>query len=200
MSTQHRQKRLPISCEPCRVRKIRCNQPRGPPPCAACVRRGLASRCQYADRHQTMSPTPQYVPPSPASERSALDTAASLSNKDLAARVANLEALVQAQATGAQTSPGRQIPPCAKVRGVLSTSDSGHVRFIPSTKFPGSNGSVSDPQQTTRRSIDLSDGPYPLGKKQTNLTRLLIDLPSRRHCKQLKDVYFESFATVSSAE
>ncbi|KAM5443907.1 hypothetical protein MferCBS31731_001153 [Microsporum ferrugineum] len=38
-STTHTNKRLPVSCEPCRKRKIRC--PRNGPPCDTCIRRGL---------------------------------------------------------------------------------------------------------------------------------------------------------------
>ncbi|KAF3892482.1 C6 zinc finger domain-containing protein [Trichophyton interdigitale] len=38
-TTTHTSKRLPVSCEPCRKRKIRC--PRNGPPCDTCIRRGL---------------------------------------------------------------------------------------------------------------------------------------------------------------
>lgn len=196
MSAQRRQKRIPISCEPCRLRKIRCSRPRGPPPCETCVRRNLASRCQYADRHQVLSPAPQHALPSPISERSASNPSNSLSNEDLAARVANLEALIHGQAGGLQLPPTRPVQPVSRIKGMLSTSEMGHVRFIPCTTSSGSTRSVADPQQATSQSIDLSAGPYPLGKRHVEVQHLFVDLPSRGHCKHLKEVYFESFAPV----
>lgn len=196
MSAQRRQKRMPISCEPCRFRKIRCSRPRGPPPCETCVRRNLASRCSYADRHQILSPAPQDALPSPVSERSASNPSTSLSNEDLAARVANLEALIQAQAASAHIPSTRLNQPVSRMKGMLSTSDLGHVRFIPSTTSSGSTRPVSDPQQATSRSIDMSAGPYPLGKRRIEVHSLFIDLPSRSHCRHLKEVYFESFSPV----
>jgi hypothetical protein len=201
MSAQHRQKRLPISCDPCRIRKIRCSQPRGPPPCPTCVRRGLQSRCRYAYRHQTTSPAlaPQDVPLSPVSEQTALDTERPLSNPSLVARVANLEALVQAQAkvTATATQAHHANLSSTRVRGALMTSELGHVRFAPSVISSSRFQAIPDPQLATCRSIDLSAGPWPLGKSQTTASHLLVDLPSRQHCKRLKDVYFESFASVS---
>lgn len=192
MSAQRRQKRLPISCDPCRLRKIRCSRPRGPPPCETCVRRHLESSCLYAGRHETLSISPRNVPPSPVSEHSASTLASSQSNERLATRVANLEALVQAQAAHnlVHDFPTPPSPPAVRIKGVLSTSDKGHVRFIPSST------AISNPQQATCRSIDLASGPYPLGKRQVDTSHLLVDLPPRHHCKQLKDVFFESFAPV----
>jgi hypothetical protein len=195
MSAHYRQKRLPISCEPCRIRKIRCSRPRGPPPCETCVRRSLASDCLYA-RHGASSPiarpVPTPLPPSEDSTRHALSPDASL-----VARVAKLEALLQAQGTNVQsTSPTRPVTPQMQSKGALSVSESGHVRYIPSSLFSSSSQPLSNPQQATIRSIDLSCGPYPFGKKLPNTNDLLVDLPPRSHCNQLKDVFFESFACV----
>lgn len=196
MSAQRRQKRIPISCEPCRLRKIRCSRPRGPPPCETCVRRNIASRCQYADRQHVHPPAPQDALPSPISERSASNPSTSLSNEDLAARVANLEAVIQGRAKGLQIPPTRPIQPVPRFKGMLSTSEMGHVRFIPCTTSSGGTRSVADPQQATCRLIDLSAGPYPLGKRHIEAQHLFVDLPSRSHCRYLKEVYFESFASV----
>ncbi|KAH7396090.1 hypothetical protein BKA66DRAFT_258254 [Pyrenochaeta sp. MPI-SDFR-AT-0127] len=195
MSAQHRQKRLPISCEPCRIRKIRCSRPRGPPPCETCVRRGLASDCLYAGRGSTASSARPLLPPSPLSERSI--STASLPDGDLAARVAKLESLLQSQ-TSREPAPSstRLLSPLPKCRGALSVSESGHVRF---TSFPLSSSSsqpLSNPRQATSCSIDLSSGPYPFGRKQVDIKDLLVDLPARSHCTQLKEVYFESFASL----
>lgn len=198
MSARNRQRRLPISCEPCRLRKIRCSRPRGPPPCETCVRRGFTSDCLYAGRDATLSPARPVLPPSPLSERAASD----VSPRDdcLAARVAKLEALLQAQSGSARASSASQqvVPPVTR-KGVLSISNSGHVRFIPSPVVDSGREPLHNPQQATANSIDLSSGPYPFGKREVYMSQLLDGLPVRSHCKQLVDVFFESFASVCSA-
>lgn len=146
--------------------------------------------------HQILSPAPQYALYSPVSGRSAPNPSASLSNEDLTMRVANLEALIQAEAVNAHVPSTRLNQPAPRMKRVLSTSDLGHIRFISSTASSGSTRPVSDPQQATSRSIDVSAGPYPLGKKHNEVHSLFVHLPSRIHCRHLKEVYFESFAPV----
>jgi hypothetical protein len=92
-----RSRRLPISCEPCRVRKIRC--PRDATPCGSCRRRGVsAAACQYAKRTPVMRPRspPQSTVqelPSPLTDTRSLDMPSS-ENADLASRVRKLEQLL----------------------------------------------------------------------------------------------------------
>jgi hypothetical protein len=197
MSAQRRQKRFPISCEPCRVRKIRCSRPRGPPPCETCVRRSLTSDCIYASRNEA-SPHPRpLLPPSPLSNRSA--STVSQSEESLAARVAKLESMLQAQSAPVRVRPSSALPACvARSKGSLIVSESGHVRFTPFEHGQSSDGPLHTAQQTTAGSIDLSSGPFPFGRRQVAIRDLLTDLPGRNHCTQLKDVYFASFAPVSN--
>lgn len=201
MPAQHRQKRLPISCEPCRIRKIRCSRPRGPPPCETCVRRALVSDCTYAGRGAaTSSPARPCPPPTPPSEQSTTSKTSPPPGESLLARVARLEALLQAQAQDAdeQTPPTVRpgLPSPTNDKGLLAYSESGHVRFIASPLPPDHAQPLSNPQQATAGSIDLSDGPYPLGMKQVATHDLLLDLPARNHCQLLKSVFFDSFASV----
>jgi hypothetical protein len=109
---------------------------------------------------------------------------------------------VQAQARA--TYPAAQTlhtsPPSAKDRGTLLTDELGHVRFVPHLISSSKFQTISDPQQATCRIINLSAGLWPLGKSQTKASHLLVDFPPRQHCKRLKDIYFESFASVSSSQ
>lgn len=198
MSVQRRQKRSPISCELCRIRKIRCSRLRGPPPCETCVRRQLASDCHYVQSHHISMPIFRNAPPSPVSEQSTPTMAATIrSNEDLAARVANLEALIQAQDANAHSSSADTILPLGRAKGMLLTKETDHVRFIPSAASEDRENSPYDPHQALRRSVDLSAGPYPLGKRKIEIDQLLDDLPPRHHCSRLKDIFSSSFASVS---
>ncbi|KAH7092401.1 hypothetical protein FB567DRAFT_237088 [Paraphoma chrysanthemicola] len=195
MSARNRQRRLPISCEPCRLRKIRCSRPRGPPPCETCIRRSLASECSYAGGHQTASPARPLLPPSPLSEQGVTDSHSL--NEDLAERVAKLESLLRAQ-NGSANNPSNVhytlAPPVKK--GSLAISTSGHVRFIPLQESDRNRDSLHSPQQAAACSIDLSSGPFPFGKRDVEISQFLNLLPVRSHCRQLVDVYLESFASL----
>ncbi|EUC39854.1 hypothetical protein COCMIDRAFT_41711 [Bipolaris oryzae ATCC 44560] len=79
---------------------------------------------------------------------------------------------------------------------MLWTAETGHVRFIPSSTPADRDNSPYDPHQALCRSVDLSAGPYPLGKRKIEMDQLLDDLPSRHHCNQLKDIFLSSFASL----
>lgn len=216
-----RERRLPISCEPCRIRKIRCT--RDSTPCATCQRRGIpVSKCVYAKRHASTSSDSvlpvQSLPISPLSD------ADSPPNEDLATRVSRLEGVLRAQTTFHQqlstpSSSHTDLNPwqrstevgsssikfnlsatseeLTRPRGTLHTSNSGHVKFIPSSSR-WSTGLGSSGLDTNGASVDCSDGPFPVGQSDTNrLIMLLAELPPTRLCARLKDVYFQSFAPVS---
>ncbi|KAF2647287.1 hypothetical protein K491DRAFT_741445 [Lophiostoma macrostomum CBS 122681] len=195
MSARNRQRRLPISCEPCRLRKIRCSRPRGPPPCETCERRGLASDCLYAGRDLASPPARPTLPLSPLSERATSDV--STQDESLAARVAKLEALLKANGGTAQdlSTSRPTVRPITK-KGTLSTTKSGHERFTPFPLLDSSQEPLHDPQQAIASSINLSSGPYPFGKREVDIAALLDHLPARSHCQQLVGVYFTSFASL----
>jgi ArsR family metal-binding transcriptional regulator len=133
------------------------------------------------------------------SERATSDV--SPRDEGLAARVAKLEALLQAQAESAHdSSESRPTVPLMARKSILSVSKSGHVRFTPSPAVDSSREPLQNPQQAIATSIDLSSGPFPFGKKAISISELLDHLPARSHCKQLVDVYYESFASVRSAD
>lgn len=197
-------KRLPISCEPCRVRKIRCS--RDGTPCSTCTRRRVP-HCRYlnafgvdrpssATLHQARSPAPS----------SSVDDASTL-----AQRVQRLEQLIQEQerrSSGLHSSVTEHYPEltntqlvspsassvqsrrCGKnLSGFLRTTDSGHVRFIPNTHQWN-----HDPDDVAISSTSCPETPLP--ERQAAMRDLLSRLPPASQCSELVNVYFRSFASL----
>ncbi|KAL7628352.1 hypothetical protein AAE478_002554 [Parahypoxylon ruwenzoriense] len=101
-----RRNRVPLSCYPCRTRKLKCN--RGTPSCENCIKRGDTQSCVYA---------------TPTSRRKNQSSAgASTSPDDMQNRIDRLEGLVLSLMHGGaniETSASSAPPPAA-----LSTTDS----------------------------------------------------------------------------
>ena len=99
-------KRLPISCQACRTRKIRCS--RDGRPCQTCVRRGLgAEDCIYLGQ-----------PRLSAEQSSPGDSAV---QNELLARIRNLEGLLQKQMSShAGTPTGGAVSPLGGTSAALS--------------------------------------------------------------------------------
>ncbi|KAL4916675.1 fungal-specific transcription factor domain-containing protein [Aspergillus aurantiobrunneus] len=95
--------RVPLSCGPCRHRKLRCNRAH---PCENCVKRGDAHSCTYA---QTIS-----------RKKNALNQAASSSPDDMQNRIDRLEGLVLSLMTNGSQSDG----PAAAMAAISGTSSS----------------------------------------------------------------------------
>lgn len=162
MSAQRSRQRLPISCEPCRVRKIRC--PRDTPPCGTCVRRRVPpDQCVYRTRKlpqiSSQRQLQQAHPPSqpPGNDLTSLDTHVQPSchdparepNAALVSRIEKLEQLLHAKNQLQETAlppPSApyldpelverrrpEEPATALATGTLIPSTSGHVRFLPVT-------------------------------------------------------------------
>jgi Fungal Zn(2)-Cys(6) binuclear cluster domain len=209
-----RRTRLPISCEPCRTRKIRCT--RDATPCSTCIRRKVhPSQCVYTRREPSIDDDlinqHPISPPSSTSARASTSSPLLIGHHpDLAARVAKLEQLLQAQSASPQTSNGHLTSESNQTedvithhpevetpaRGKLHVSKSGHMRFIPSSST-WSSALGSHELNDDCPLLDSSNGPFPFGRArgQNNL-ECLASLPPLSLCRQLKDVYFTSFAPV----
>lgn len=205
-------KRLPISCQACRSRKIRCS--RDGRPCQTCVRRGLgAEDCIYLGQ------------PRLSSEQASADPAV---QGELLARIRNLEALLQRQAnsqtsasTGAASPLGASSvagsfseselgttlenwgSPFPSNVGTLHASPSGHVRYVPLTSQWESVVASGPAAESLRRSeLDIAeddDLQIPLAQNgNVSRSELLALLPPNRYCENLKDVYLRVFSPVSS--
>ncbi|KAJ5752174.1 hypothetical protein N7520_009091 [Penicillium odoratum] len=204
-------KRLPISCQACRTRKIRCS--RDGRPCQTCVRRGLgAEDCIYLGQPRLSTEQSQSGDPNVQTE--------------LLARIRNLEALLQKQVNSQAGTPipGSQSPLGALSAtgslsesdvgldwdlrstmlgnvGTLHTSPSGHVRYVPLASQWESVVAKSPAAGCLRDSdsdiVDDDDLQIPLARNgSVSRAELLALLPPGRYCDTLKEVYFRVFSPV----
>lgn len=205
-------KRLPISCQACRTRKIRCS--RDGRPCQTCVRRGLgAEDCIYLGQPRLSAD--QTSPAEPAAQ------------KELLARIRNLEGLLHKQASSQAGTPagGAASPlgapsvsgsfsesefgagldnlgsPLLGSVGTLQTSPSGHVRYVPLAS-QWESVIAKSPAVECLRSFDSDitdddDLQIPLARNGSlSCADLLALLPPSRYCDGLKEVYFRVFSPV----
>jgi len=139
-----RQKRMPINCELCRIRKIRCS--RDGIPCGTCKRRGVPSaNCVFAQRPSRDPVQSNLEPTMPLSPISAIRSPRQAPDEDLVARITRIERMLANQQRQPQdltvdfpasdnngTSPNSvSTDGVPGSQGALQTSASGHVRFVP---------------------------------------------------------------------
>ncbi|KAL4783625.1 hypothetical protein BJX76DRAFT_245456 [Aspergillus varians] len=202
-------KRLPISCQACRTRKIRCS--RDGRPCQTCVRRGLgAEDCVYLGQPRLSSENTLNA-----------DTTV---QAELLARIRNLEDLLQRKVgphvgdshsplispslTGSFSEPDNAIinrsadyprSYLLSSGGTLQTFASGYVRYLPLApqwKSVKPTSSPGDPCPDI--DSEILDNDYdlhiPLVGNVASREELLAILPPSRYCDTLKDVYFRVFS------
>ncbi|KAL4870024.1 hypothetical protein BDV12DRAFT_68853 [Aspergillus spectabilis] len=208
-SSRPTSKRLPISCQACRTRKIRCS--RDGRPCQTCVRRGLgAEDCIYLGQ------------PRLSSEHT-LNADATVQS-ELLARIRNLEDMLQRQVgshsgdrqsplaspslTGSFSEPdsaiGLGLADCPRSSvmssfGTLQTFASGYVRYLPlapqwSSVNPTNSPGDALPDISSGIPEDDDDLRIPLSGTVASREELLAILPPSRYCDALKDVYFRVFS------
>jgi hypothetical protein len=203
-TTMHnsRQKRMPINCEPCRLRKIRCS--RDGIPCGTCKRRGIPSaNCVFAQRPPRDSLQSESEPSMPLSPISNSRSPRRAPDEDLVARITRIERMLASQQRQTQdltldsllsgdgaspnsitteNTPGGQ--------GALQMSASGHVRFVP-------NWPTTEPDDESSPD-HFENFSSPFGTQyMTNglgISDMLAMLPPLTLCTRLKDIYFESFS------
>lgn len=210
MTTSNRStgKRLPISCQACRTRKIRCS--RDGRPCQTCVRRGLgAEDCIYLGQ------------PRLASQQAM--TAAPPDQNEMLARINNLEELLheqvhiqsndvmspRTQRSPSGTESGAEYEPAFDVRsrelrsrlpsgaGTLQTFNAGYVRYLPWVNSPPIFRGQSAPNVETEIPDESDDLQLPFAKNHVSRDELLAILPPRRYCDALKEIYLRVFSPVS---
>ncbi|KAL4761949.1 Zn(II)2Cys6 transcription factor [Aspergillus foveolatus] len=183
-------KRLPISCQACRTRKIRCS--RDGRPCQTCVRRGLgAEDCVYLGQPRLSS-----------ENTSTSDTTV---QAELLARIRNLEDMLQRQVSSYSGGPNSPLASSGSLTGSFSDLDSptgpgftsyprssmansvGTLQtFASGDSLPDINSEVADD--------DDDDVCLPLAGNAATRKELLALLPPSRYCDALKDVYFRVFS------
>ncbi|KAM6515738.1 hypothetical protein FALCPG4_013951 [Fusarium falciforme] len=209
-------RRMPLSCEPCRERKIKCprNINRGRGPCETCVRRGIPSsecvylRDQWPRRHN--QPVAGAVDNSELVARidrleELLRQSVPNSAKQPQEPVSNLpspESTLQPQSTGSFTGRNEVSPlkgvsssSIAPPAGIIIRYESGHEKFEPSSSRwssilrdnPNVNGIKTD--------LDGNDiGSMPFTTSTATIAELLDLLPPTSHCDELKRTYFDVFS------
>ncbi|KAK3934803.1 fungal-specific transcription factor domain-containing protein [Diplogelasinospora grovesii] len=203
-------KRVPVSCENCRKRKIRCFGTGIP--CDTCVKRGFASSCQFK---RDVYPSSQ---------------AQATLQHSLVERISHLESLLEQNiALTSATLPGhetRNLPspqsdsngsgvfgddttPTAShdasagsssstannllSSGTLLTSPSGHVRYLPFSTAPDS--ALIDMIQEPAQGLASPNG-FPFFSSESLLARqsLLDSLPPSRQCDELHSIFLAVFS------
>ncbi|RHZ57794.1 uncharacterized protein CDV56_105572 [Aspergillus thermomutatus] len=125
--------RVPLSCGPCRHRKLKCNRAH---PCENCVKRGDASSCTYAQAN--------------ARRKNATQNSASSSPDDMQNRIDRLESLVLSLMTNGSQSAG----PAAAMAAISGTSSSvgslNHGHEIDVDEETSNAPEESDTEQVTK--------------------------------------------------
>lgn len=194
---------MPISCEPCRQRKIRCPRTK-PGPCSTCVRRNIpSSECIYA--------APRSPRPDPRYRRNSDMAVTTTPTEELVERIGVLENLLRDHIAHWEFPPPDDAPPltisaapsdlhtppsdggiqadCPPV-GRLITSNSGHTRCQPfhstwDSAIVGSDDGIDDP----------------LGQAFNQpLEDLISPLPPVSQCSALIENFFTIFSPVSLLE
>jgi hypothetical protein len=217
-------RRMPLSCEPCRERKIKCarNINRRGRPCETCVRRGIPSsdcvylRDQWPRRHNPAPPTEPVdnselvaridrlegilrqsnSMPNPASQQQPPESVSNLPSPESTLQPPSVDSFA---GRNNELSSAKGVPSSAPPAGVIVRFDSGHERFEPSSSRWSSvlrdNPNVSG-IKTDLDGSDAASMPFSMGS--ATIVDLLALLPPTSHCEQLKKTYFDVFSPVSS--
>jgi len=217
--------RQPVSCEPCRRRKIKCSRTR--PPCDTCRRRGCAHNCIYKGSQAETSPN------------NALASGGE-SNQGLIDRISTLESLLikqigaqipttQLKSTSTILSPPTehiqplQQSPCMSTPenssqasygsishnnrdvGVLVSLPDGNIRYEPRSSQWSSvlahTGLVNEtPSLECQDEEDVSSGFPFFSSSIASMDELLSLLPPMQQCDYLKNIYFKVFSPVSTLQ
>ncbi|OQD69169.1 hypothetical protein PENPOL_c002G08550 [Penicillium polonicum] len=120
--------RVPLSCGPCRHRKLKCNRTN---PCENCVKRGDAASCNYAQPNSRKKNSTQQVSNTP---------------DDMQNRIDRLEGLVLSLMTNGSQSAG----PAAAMAVLSGESSAGSARDIDVEEEGMEGAEESDTDQVTK--------------------------------------------------
>lgn len=192
--------RLPVSCENCRRRKIRCIGAGNGPPCATCSRRGYASTCRFK-RQLELPHTPsntevdtQIASLSALLKQNIEATTALLHQQqqpvtpqsdvvlDPSCHESSTPQIADANANTASASAPARV-------GQLMTSASDHVRFVPFQEV----GDASLLEALQGHGPDETSGGFPFFMDNvSSQTRVLLDLlPPASQCDQLVGIFLD---------
>ncbi|BCS22973.1 Zn(II)2Cys6 transcription factor [Aspergillus puulaauensis] len=188
-------RRLPLSCENCRQRKIRCISSGYSAPCDTCSRRGYASSCRF--RRQVPYETAARSPD--ATNVSSLED---LLRQNIAVTTALLDQRNEARLPSPDSSSPvshnatveRQSQPIPQQSGRLVVSPSNHVRFIPSNGLGDSD--LIDAMHETSPGCPAGFPFFEQVGATAASDELLDMLPPLPQLEELKAVYFKVFSPI----
>lgn len=218
-------KRVPLSCEPCRERKIRCyrNSPVSGRTCDTCLRRGIPlEECIFL-RDLPRSQRPIGRRPPRTSNTSEMAT-----SRELFSRIEKLESLLSssgrttedtysveaAAASYRHPSASTPSPSMPNTSGQahrtpptgiashrkLSRTASGHERYEPFPSVFPPHLHVGGSSADAATPAPDRQGPrrqFPFTTTTSSQNELLSSLPPLRYCDALKDLYIRVFGSVS---
>ncbi|KAJ5475276.1 hypothetical protein N7539_008342, partial [Penicillium diatomitis] len=130
--------RVPLSCAPCRHRKLKCNRSH---PCENCVKRGDAASCSYAQASNRKKTSPQQT--------------ALTSPDDMQNRIDRLEGLVLSLMTNGNQSSG----PAAALAAISGESSAGSTRLSNEIDVDDmDNGNEGNPEESDTEQVTKSFG------------------------------------------
>ncbi|KAL2853849.1 fungal-specific transcription factor domain-containing protein [Aspergillus pseudoustus] len=176
-------KRLPLSCENCRQRKIRCISSSYSAPCDTCARRGYASSCRFR-RHDAIRPA----------DNPGTSSLEDLLRQNIAVTTALLRQHNEPRLLSPDSSPDVpqpiEEPLPIQQAGRLIVSPTNHVRFVPS----------NDPSDSDLLDALYDSSPgfptgFPFFEQPSGVPDELLDmLPPLPQLEQLKSAYFAVFS------
>lgn len=207
---------MPLSCEPCRDRKIRCptRTSYGNGPCETCIRRGIPpSDCIYLrdvlGRRGSTRP------------RRSRSPYQSTEDSELVERINRLEKLLESR-VNAQDAPDHEradvnpLPSPESTRdatvpsssptfadaspyGCLVRTESGHERFVPSIARSSSalRGNPFTRQLEPGFDNYAAEPEMPFSTAKKTREDFLATLPPQSQCDRVKNIYFTVYAPVS---
>ncbi|KAK7413332.1 hypothetical protein QQX98_007775 [Neonectria punicea] len=209
-------RRMPLSYEPCRERKIRCprNTNRGRGPCETCVRRGIPpSECVYLrDLHLSREhANPPQVDTSALISRlnkleellhSHVGVGAQLqtaSESNTRSHLPSPESSLQLDSQSS-TIEGPSPTPTTSSLGTLIRSATGHERYEPSSSRWSSILRANPATSGLKGDLDGGDPDksFPLVVQSLGIHELLGMLPPLSPCDELKSIFFGVYAPVRS--
>ncbi|KAJ5343682.1 uncharacterized protein N7506_003506 [Penicillium brevicompactum] len=201
-------KRLPLSCENCRRRKIRCLG--SGVPCDTCRKRGVASSCQFK-RDIEPNPQPRETNSDILLQRISdlesllirnIELTSNSSNHDHALRSPISQHDIPSSHDGPSQNPtssysddhvfdNSDMGPESDEVGSIVTSSSGHVRYVP---YSTSCDSDVFHSLQSRSQVESSSSVF-LSTEGIPSTQVLIDmLPPFRHCDELITTFLNVFS------
>lgn len=193
--------RQPVSCAPCRQRKIRCS--RNGSPCDACRRRKCAHDCHYQQMTRERRPSQSHQSTSTQSPNNVDRESVPLSclsggSDGTAASAADLDGLDAMSFSNHANGPSDRASKTRSMSGALHKSKDGYIRFAPAQSHLHTLLESRAEGMSSRGDNHDSDelAGFPFGQTPMARAELIAALPAARQCTNLKDVYFKVFSPV----